>query len=67
MDKLDGLVTEHLVEDLLKPECLAVMLSALKARRTAKAEGENKRIMALQREAAQANERLKGRPISMMS
>ncbi len=59
MDKLDGLVTEYLVERLLKPECLAVMLSALKARRTAKAEGENKRIMALQREAAQADDRLK--------
>lgn len=59
MDKLDGLVTEHVVERLLKPERLAVLLSALKARRTAKAEGENKRIMALQREAAQADERLK--------
>ena len=32
MDKLDGLVTEHLVERLLQPERLAVMLSSLKAR-----------------------------------
>ena len=59
MDKLDGLVTEHLVERLLHPERLAVMLSSLTARRAAKAEGENKRIMALQREVTQADERLK--------
>ncbi|YBW41060.1 recombinase family protein [Nitrobacter sp. TKz-YC01] len=59
MDKLDGLVTEHLVERLLQPERLAVMLSSLKARRAAKAESENKRIMALQREVAEADERLK--------
>lgn len=59
MDKLDGLVTEHLVERLLQPERLAVMLSSLKARRAAKAESENKRIMALQREVSEADERLK--------
>ncbi len=59
MDKLDGLVTEHLVDRLLQPERLAVMLSSLKARRAAKAEGENKRIMALQREVTEADERLK--------
>jgi len=59
MDKLDGLVTEHLVERLLQPERLAVMLSSLKARRTVKAESQNKRIMALQREVTQADDRLK--------
>jgi site-specific DNA recombinase len=59
MDKLDGLVTEHLVERLLHPERLAAMLSSLKARRSAKAESENKRIMALQREMTEADERLK--------
>ena len=59
MDKLDGLVTQHLVARLLNPERLAVMLSSLKARRAAKAEGENKRIMALQREVTEADERLK--------
>ena len=59
MDKLDGLVTDHLVERLLHPERLAVMLASLKARRADKAESENKRIMALQREVSEADERLK--------
>ena len=59
MDKLDGLVTDHLVERLLHPERLAVLLSSLKARRADKADGENKRIMALQREATDAEDRLK--------
>jgi site-specific DNA recombinase len=59
MDKLDGLVTDHLVERLLHPERLAVLLSSLKARRADKAESENKRIMALQREATDAEDRLK--------
>ncbi|WP_425905574.1 hypothetical protein [Nitrobacter sp. TKz-YC02] len=47
MDKLDSPVTEQLVERLLQAERLAVILSSLKARRTAKAASENKRIMAL--------------------
>jgi site-specific DNA recombinase len=59
MDKLDGLVTDHLVERLLHPERLAVLLSSLKARRAEKAESENKRIMALQREVTDAEDRLK--------
>jgi len=41
MDKLDGLVTDHLVERLLHPERLAVLLSSLKARRADKAESQN--------------------------
>jgi hypothetical protein len=45
MDKLDGLVTDHLVERLLHPERLAVLL--------------NKRIMALQREVTDAEDRLR--------
>jgi len=59
MDKLDGLVTDHLVERLLHPERLAVLLSSLRARRADKAESENKRIMALQREVTDAEGRLK--------
>jgi site-specific DNA recombinase len=59
MDKLDSLVTDSLVERLLRPERLAVMLSSLKARRAEKAESENKRIMALQREVTDAEDRLK--------
>jgi site-specific DNA recombinase len=59
MDKLDGLVTGHLVERLLHPERLAVLLSSLRARRAEKAVSENKRIMALQREVTDAEDRLK--------
>jgi site-specific DNA recombinase len=59
MDRLDGLVTDHLVERLLHPERLAVLLSSLKARRAEKAESENKRIMVLQREVTDAEDRLK--------
>jgi hypothetical protein len=59
MDKLDGLVTDHLVEQLLHPERLAVLLSSLKARRAEKTENENKRVMILQQEATDAQERLK--------
>jgi hypothetical protein len=56
MDKLDGLVTDGLVERLLHPERLAMMLSSLKAQRAEKAENENKRIMTLQREATYAED-----------
>src|SRR6516162_3943350 len=59
MDKLDSVVTDSLVERLLHPDRLAVMLSSLKAQRTEKAESENKRIMALQREVTDADDRLK--------
>jgi site-specific DNA recombinase len=59
MDRLDGLVTDGLVERLLHPERLAVILSSLKAQRAEKAESENKRIMTLQREMTDAEDRLK--------
>jgi site-specific DNA recombinase len=59
MDKLHGLVTDTLVERLLRPERLAVMLSSLKAQRAERADSENKRIMALQREVTDAEDRLK--------
>jgi len=59
MDRLDGLVTDNLVERLLHPERIAAMLSSLKARRAEKADSENKRIMTLQHELTDAEDRLK--------
>ena len=59
MDKLDGLVTDHLVERLLDPERLAILLSSVRARRAEKAESANQRIMVLQREVTEAEDRLK--------
>ena len=46
MEKLDRLVTEHLVERLFEPERLATILNCISARRAEKAESVNKRIMA---------------------
>jgi hypothetical protein len=59
MDELDGLVIGHLVERLFEPERLAAMLNSLAARRAERAESVNSRIMALQREVADAEDRLK--------
>src|SRR5436190_22398726 len=59
MDKLDRLVTEHLVERLFEPERLATILNSISARRAEKAESVNKRIMALQREVTDAEDKLK--------
>ena len=59
MDKLDGLVTGHLVEGLFEPERLAAILDSLAARRAERAETVNSRIMTLQREVADAEDRLK--------
>src|SRR3974390_3269185 len=58
MDKLDQLVTEHLVERLFKPERLATMLSSLAARRAEKAASVNVRLIALQKEVTDAEEKL---------
>ena len=59
MDKLDGLVTRHLIERLFEPERLATILDSLTTRRAEKAESINSRIMGLQREVGDAEERLK--------
>ena len=59
MDKLDGLVTHRLVEQLFHPERLAAILGSLTARRAEKAEGVNRRIIALQREVTDAEDKLK--------
>jgi site-specific DNA recombinase len=59
MDKLDTLVTQHLIEQLFAPERLAEMLHSLSVRRAEKAESLNTRLMALQREVTNAEEKLK--------
>jgi site-specific DNA recombinase len=59
MDKLDTLVTHHLIEQLFAPERLAEMLHSLSSRRAEKAESLNTRVMALQREVTNAEEKLK--------
>jgi site-specific DNA recombinase len=59
MDKLDRLVTDHLVEQLFHPERLAGILGSLSARRAEKAESLNRRVMALQREVTDAEDKLK--------
>ena len=59
MDKLDTLVTHHLIEQLFEPARLAEMLQSLSSRRAEKAESLNSRVMALQREVTNAEEKLK--------
>jgi site-specific DNA recombinase len=59
MDKLDHLVTEHLIERLFEPERLAAVLASVTARRGEKSASVNKRIMALQREMTDAEDKLK--------
>lgn len=58
MEKLDRLVTGHLMERLFKTDRLAAILASLAARRTEKAEGLNGRVLALQREVADAEDKL---------
>src|SRR5262249_4975730 len=59
MDKLDSLVTDHMVERLFKPDRLGVILSSLASRRAEKAKSLNGRLLALQQEVTDANEKLK--------
>ena len=59
MDKLDTLVTDHLVERLFKPERLTEILKSLSVRRAEKSESLNRRLIALQREVTDAEEKLK--------
>jgi site-specific DNA recombinase len=59
MDKLDDLVTDHLIERLFKPDRLGVILSSLASRRTEKAKSLNGRLLALQQEVTDADEKLK--------
>jgi hypothetical protein len=59
MDKLDGLVTDHLMDRLFRPGRLAAILSSLSSRRAEKAQALNGRIMTLQAEATDADDKLK--------
>ena len=59
MDKLDDLVTKHLMDRLLAPERLESLLVSVAARRAENAAAVNDRISGLQAGADQANERLR--------
>jgi site-specific DNA recombinase len=59
MQKLDTLVTEHLLERLFKPERIAAILASLSSRRAVQASALNARITALQREMTDAEDKLK--------
>lgn len=59
MDKLDRLITEHLSQRLFEPERLATLLASLSSRRSTKALTLNSRVMALQKQATDAVEKLK--------
>jgi site-specific DNA recombinase len=57
--KLDVLVTDHLLERLFKPERLALILGSLSSRRAEQAAALNTRIVCLQREMIEADDKLK--------
>jgi site-specific DNA recombinase len=59
MGKLDTLVTEHLLERLFKPERVALILASLSSRRAEQATALNSRIVCLQREMIEADDKLK--------
>jgi len=59
MQKLDSLVTEHLMERLFRPERVATILASLSSRRVEKAAALNSRLMSLQREMTDADDKLK--------
>src|SRR5262252_7536021 len=59
MQKLDTLVTEHLLERLFKAERIAVILASLSSHRAEQAAALNARITALQREMTDTEDKLK--------
>jgi site-specific DNA recombinase len=59
MQKLDTLVTEHLLERLFRPERVAEILISLSSHRAERAAALNTRITALQREMIDADDKLK--------
>jgi len=59
MHKLDTLVTEHLMERLFKPERVAAILDALSSRRAERTAALNSRLIVLQRELIDAEDKLK--------
>jgi hypothetical protein len=58
MDKLDRMVTDHLLERLFKPERIALILASLSSRRAELAAAVNTRKSTLQREVVDAEDRL---------
>jgi hypothetical protein len=58
MEKLDRLVTENLMERLFKPERMSALLASLAARRAEKAESLSGRLIALQRQITEAEDKL---------
>jgi site-specific DNA recombinase len=59
MGKLDALVTDHLRERLFQPERVALILASLSSRRAEQATALNSRIVCLQREMIEADDKLK--------
>ncbi len=59
MDRLDHSVTHHLMEKLLTGDRLWELLSTLATRRAERAAAVDARLAALEREAANAEEKLK--------
>jgi len=59
MDKLDSLVTDHLLDRLLHPPRLESMLATLASRRAAKAVAVGQRLGILEREAHESDQRLR--------
>lgn len=57
MDKLDGLVTHHLLERLLAPDRLEALLAAVAAHRAERTAAVDERIAGLQARADEADER----------
>lgn len=58
MDTLDSLVTEHLMERLFRPERVATILASLSSARAEKSAAVDKRVLNLQSEVADADEKL---------
>src|SRR5215471_12211016 len=59
MQKLDTLVTEHLMERLFRPERVAAILASLSSARVEKEAALNGRLIALQRQVIDADDKLK--------
>jgi site-specific DNA recombinase len=59
MHKLDTLVTAHLIERLFRPEPVAAILASLSSGRTEKLAAQSKRLLGLQREMADADDKLR--------
>jgi site-specific DNA recombinase len=63
MQKLDALVTTHLLERLCKPERIAEILASLSARRGEKAKSLNARLITLQRAVTDTEDKLTAVPV----